>query len=333
MNKLSSTLLNYVSTTTNSPYDEREIIESRLATGSNNATAKELGIPRRSVDRAVKRVIKRAEESGVSVTVPNPKILCLDIETAPMLTYLWRLWIQGGVNHVMQESSTYILSWAAKWVGDSEVMSDALCYSPDYVPGMESDTYMLQGIWDLLDEADFVVAHNGDKFDIKHLNTQFLLAGFNPPAPYRQIDTLKMVKRTFAFDSNRLDYLLRKLFGRTKADSGGFETWRECILGNMDAWETLIRYNREDVEDLEDVYLTIRAWDKSHPSVATGEGRSGQPCCTVCGSENLRPTNRTAKSNVSRFPVLRCGDCGATVRTRTSDITPEERKGLLMKAR
>lgn len=331
--KMSSALLNFVSTNNKSPHDEEAIMRSRLRTGSNNATAKELGIPRRSVDRAVKRVMERALDEGVPITVPNPKILFIDIETAPMLTYLWRLWVQGGVNHVMQEHSVYIISWAAKWLGEDEVMSNALCYAEDYHPGMELDRGMLQGIWELLDEADFVVGHNGDKFDIKHLNTQFLLAGFHPPSPYRQIDTLKMVKRMFSFDSNRLDYLLRKLFGRTKEDVGGFETWRQCVLGNMEAWERMLHYNRQDVVDLEEVYLTIRAWDKSHPSVATGEGRNGEPCCTVCGSENVHDTGRTQQTNVSRFQVYRCGDCGTTVRGRSTLINPQERSKLLVKAK
>lgn len=113
MKRLSKNLLNFVSTS-----KERAIIEARLVTESNHQAAKLVGIPRRTVDRAVNRVINRAEEEGVgSSFVPESKILILDIETAPMLSYLWNLWPKGGINHQMVERPTYILSWAAKWLG------------------------------------------------------------------------------------------------------------------------------------------------------------------------------------------------------------------------
>lgn len=328
MKKLSRYLLNFVSTT-----KEAEIIEARLQEGSNNRAAQRLGIPRRTVDRAVNRVMKRAEEAGVSADIESAKILAIDIETAPLLSYLWSLWPNGGVNPQMVEAPSYVLSWAAKWIGGDEVFVDALCFDEDYEPGIEDDLRMLTGIWHLLDEADFVVGHNGDRFDIKRLNTRFLLAGLNPPSPYRQIDTLKMVKRCFAFDSNKLDYLLRQICGRAKGESGGFETWRRVMAGDMDAWDQLVRYNMQDVVDLEEVYLAIRSWDKSHPNVATAGAERLLPVCTTCGSENLIPTLKTSGTNASKFPLYQCGDCGTHVRGRKSVLTKEAKAALMMRAR
>lgn len=330
MKRLSKNLLNFVSTS-----KERAIIEARLVTESNHQAAKLVGIPRRTVDRAVNRVINRAEEEGVgSSFVPESKILILDIETAPMLSYLWNLWPKGGINHQMVERPTYILSWAAKWLGAEETLFDALCYNEDYSAGEENDRRMLEGIWRLLDDADFVVAHNGDRFDVKHLNTAFFMAGLRPPRPYRQIDTLKMVRRTFAFDSNRLDYLLTRLFGRTKMDAGGFETWRQCMLGNMEAWDTLVRYNIQDTLDVEELYLAIRGWDKGHPNITTNTGGSGARRCSTCGSENVVELPDAAVcTNVSRFSLYQCGDCGSHLRGRTNLLTQQDKETLLVKAR
>lgn len=325
--KYSKSITNYVSSD-----KERRVVLARLEHSSNKKTAAALGIPRRTVDRIMKRVEGRAEEHGESAALKEPRILVMDIETAPMLTYLWSLFQRGFVNHDMQERETYILSWAAKWVGDKEVMSDALCNAPDYKDGYEDDRYMLEGIWGLMDQADFVVAHNGDKFDIKRLNTAFLRAGFRPPAPYRQIDTLKMLKRCFAFDSNRLDYILRTLEGHGKVETGGFDTWRRCMQGDMTAWDKLVEYNEHDVLLLEQLYLRIRAWDKSHPSAAV-INPSNHRRCTVCSSENVEETNRHQYTNASAFKVYRCNDCGATMRARQSSLSPEQRENLLMKAR
>lgn len=330
MKTLSKALLSFTSTS-----KEADIIEARLSKTSNNSVARALDIPRRTVDRTVKRVIQRAEEAGVTPEIGRAKVLILDIETAPMLSYLWSLWPRGGINADMQESASYVLSWAAKWLGDDEVMADAICYNRGYSVGDEDDRRMLRGIWKLLDEADFVVAHNGDKFDIKRLNTAFLLAGLGPPRPYKQIDTLKMVKRAFAFDSNRLNYLLGALFGTSKAETGGFETWRQCILGNMEAWDTLIAYNKQDVTELERLYLEIRAWDKSHPSLSVMDPGAGGsiPACTTCSSENISPTGAYVYTNASRFEGYVCEDCGSQMRGRESKLSLAEKASLLVKAR
>ena len=274
-------------------------------------------------------MIDRAHEAGEDVGRTPPRILIMDIERAPMLSYLWSFW-QNGVSPDFQERPAYILSWAAKWLGETEVMSDALCYDKDYTPGKEDDSRMLEGMWNLLDACDFVVAHNGDNFDIKILNTAFLLNGMRPPSPYKTIDTLKIVKRTFKFDSNKLEYLLQTVFGYGKEDSGGFKTWRGCMQGDMDAWRTMIKYNEADVTRLEELYLEIRAWDRLHPSAATWGGASEVPTCTVCSSEDVEPTKKTVATGASVFPVWRCNECGHNMRGRTSLLTPKQKGALLL---
>ena len=309
---------------------EEKIAQARLAFASNNEASKFLRMNRRSVDRAMAKILNRAMEAGDSPNVGQPKILILDIETAPMAGYLWSLW-KPAFNTTMIDSHTYILSWAAKWVDSDEVLFDALCRNPDYKAGDETDTRMLQGIWELLDEADYIVAHNGDKFDIKKLNTRFLLNSFTPPVPYKQIDTLKICKRMFGFDSNKLDNLLKEMYGYGKDEVGGFDTWRGCMRGDMDSWDTLIEYNKADVTKLERLYLDMRAWDKLHPSAATHGGSAGKRVCTVCGSENVSATDRTYSTGVSQFRVYTCGDCGSHMRDRASMLTAEQRSNILVK--
>lgn len=322
--KISRSLLTYVDTE-----KEHRIIEARIVTTSNNEASKLIGIPRRTVDRAVNRVIERAMLEGFDASASQPKVLIMDIETAPMLAYLWSLW-QHGVSLNAMEHTSYVLCWAAKWLGDDEVMSDALCFDDDYEAGYEDDHRMIEGIWDLLDEADFVVAHNGDKFDIKRLNTRFVLAGMPRPNPYKSIDTLKIVKRCFAFDSNKLEHLLQEFFGYGKDDVGGMETWIACLKGDPYAWEKMISYNESDVTKLEELYLKIRHWDHLHPSAATNSQLRDVPVCTVCASTDIVATGHTVSTGVSVFNTHRCNDCGNVMRERSSIVSKSVKQSLLV---
>jgi hypothetical protein len=304
---------------------------ARITEGSNNKASDAIGdlATRRTVDRTVQRVMTRAVAEGYETPDDDPRILVIDIETAPIVGYLWSLW-QNNVALNQVESQSYILSWAAKWVGDDEVFNDCLYYQPMYEPGMENDYYMLEGIWNKLDEADFVVAHNGNKFDIKRLNTQFLLKEMPPPSPYKSIDTLQIAKRRFAFDSNKLDNLLNKVCGYGKTDAGGMETWIGCLKGDPASWEKLMSYNIDDVTMLEELYLKIRGWDSMHPSASLHNGTRGVPTCNVCKSENVEVTGKTYSTRVSVFPLWRCNDCGNNMRSRQSILTKDDRDVLLI---
>src|SRR5690606_41747736 len=75
----------------------------------------------------------------------------------------------------------------------------------------------------LLSAADAVIHFNGQRFDIPHLNREFVEAGLTPPSPYSQIDLLKVVKKNFRFPSNKLDYVTKKLGLDHKVQNGGHQ--------------------------------------------------------------------------------------------------------------
>lgn len=321
--RVNKELLNYVSTD-----NEKQIITDRLQTTSNRQTSERLGIPRRTVDRVVKRVTEAAEQGGAATN--GARVLVLDIETAPMLGYLWSMW-QNGISLNAIESQTYILSWAAKWVGQDTVHADALYYNPDYTAGTEDDTRMLEGIWKLLDEADFVVGHNSDAFDLKWLNSRFLLSGMQPYSPVRPIDTLKITKRNFKFNSNKLENLLQLMYGEGKMDAGGMPSWIGCIKGDKESWETMIEYNKFDVVQTERYYLDIRAWDKSHPNAAMHV--LGDHNCTACGSWKVEPVvGKYQYTNAAKYQLYRC-ECGHQMRSKTNLLDSATRKSMLVNAR
>jgi len=239
----------------------------------------------------------------------SAKILVLDIETAPNVVYTWGLWDQNvGLNQII--STTFIMCWAAKWVGEKKVhyFGGGLC--------AEEESRLVSPLWVLMDEADIVVAHNGDGFDIKHINAAFLRAGMAPPSPYKSIDTLKVAKNNFRFMSNKLEFLVSHLGLQHKIDTDGFELWTDCLAGDRKAWKKMREYNKNDVVILEQLYLLLRPYMKNHPNLAMYEGDDEMRCGT-CGSTNL--TNKGYYyTNLSKFTRHVCNDCGAQKRGRTN---------------
>lgn len=208
----------------------------------------------------------RKEFKSVAVTAKKgPRVLIYDIETAPLLGYCWSLWDNNiGLNQI--HSDWHVLSWAAKWMGEDDV------YYQDQrdVENVEDDKQLLQGIWKLLDECDFVITQNGKKFDQKKLNARFVIHGMKPPSTYRHIDVLQIAKSQFGFTSNKLQYMTETLCKKYKksghAKFSGFELWSECLRGNVEAWTEMENYNILDILSLEELYLIISPWDAKLPN-------------------------------------------------------------------
>ena len=244
------------------------------------------------------------------------KILLLDIETSPMTAYVWGIWDQNiSPNHIIDSSN--ILCWAAKWLDSDEVMFDSVHQS--------KAKEMLKGIHGLLDEADAVVHYNGTKFDIPTLNKEFLLFGYNPPSPYKQIDLLRVVRSQFRFPSNKLDYVSQRLGLGKKTEHAGMELWTKCMKGDKDAWKIMETYNVQDVVLLESLYRRLFSWIKHHPNHNLF---SDSPVCPTCAKPRLQKRG-TAISSVGTYQRYQCKACGSWSQATKSEKTHKaEVKGL-----
>ena len=256
------------------------------------------------------------------------KILLLDIETAPSLSYIWSLYTEVmSMDFVIDD--WYILCWSAKWLGEKELISSSLTDFPaTYKKDIQDDKEVMKKLWKLLDEADIMVAHNGKKFDRKKVNTRFMIHGMPPPSPYKIVDTLLIARAHFAFTSNKLGDLSVFLGLGKKVKTGGFELWKACLQGIESAWNKMIKYCKKDVILLEKVYLKLRAWDSLHPNMGIFEDGEIK-MCPKCGS-NVRKEGFTY-TNVSKFQRYQCKNkkCNAWSRDRTNLITKEKSKSLI----
>lgn len=258
----------------------------------------------------------------------NPKILVTDIETAPIEGYVWGLFDQNiGVEQIKAEWS--ILSYAAKWYGEKKMFyADTGGRGPKKV---RNDKILMQGLWDLLDEADIVVAQNGARFDVKKINARLVEHGFKPYSPVRVIDTLLVSKRYFGFTSNKLAWTGEHIAGIPKSlhrKFPGMEMWKECLKDNPAAWREMKKYNIIDVVACEGVYTKLRPWIKNHPNVTT-YGGGKVPACPTCGSINLQSRGYVTLQ-AGRYHRYHCQDCGAWPRERVSVLDRRSRSNLLV---
>lgn len=235
------------------------------------------------------------------------KILLLDIETAPNIAHVWGLWQQNVSLNQLQESS-YVMCWAAKWLGDDEVFFNSFV-------GV-SHKRMLAKIHKMLDEADAVIHYNGTKFDIPTLNKEFLKHKMSPPAPYKQIDLLRVARGQFRFPSNKLDYVASSLGLGSKHSHEGHSLWVKCMSKDKEAWEVMKQYNIQDVLILEKVYYALLPWIKNHPNINIYNGTTDK--CSNCGGSHI--TKRGfAYSTVGKFQRYQCQDCGTWSKARTKE--------------
>lgn len=222
----------------------------------------------------------------------KPKILLLDIETAPGTAYVWQLFDEN-VPLERLITPSRMLCWTAKWYGGSWHVADER-------GGREA---LLKPLHELLMEADAVVTYNGDRFDLPKINGEFVSVGLPPVPPIPSIDLFRTVKG-FGYQSGKLQFVAKHLGLGEKAETGGFELWAKCMAGDEKAWRKMLRYNKQDVALLEKLYTKLRPFIRAHPRLHK------KRTCPACGSSSIqrRGVRRTMASTVER---LNCQGCGS----------------------
>ena len=188
----------------------------------------------------------------------QPRELYLDIETSPNMAFLWSLRVPGGyVNSDMLVRDWFVISWAASWMDSKEVFSGVVTSRQ---AKNWDDSKILKPLWRLIDDADIVIGHNNDRFDLRKLNTRFLLHDYGVPRKYKTIDTLKVARKSFAFESNKLEFLNERLGNLPKHDMELADWMRICLDGDLRTLDRMVRYNIGDVKEGKRLYARLRDW-------------------------------------------------------------------------
>ena len=232
----------------------------------------------------------------------KPKVLFFDIETAPNLAYVWGKYEQDVIAF---KSEWHLLSFAYKWQGENKVHCVTMHNQKD-------DKKIAKKLRDLFDEADILIAHNGDAFDIKKARARFAFWGLKPPSQFATVDTCKVAKRYFNFNSNRLNDLGIYFKVGQKVKHTGFDLWLGCLKNNRASWALLEKYNKQDVILLEDVYNKLLPWMDRHPNMALLQHKNG---CPKCGSDKIVKDGIRANS-MTLQQQWKCKSCHGYFLTR-----------------
>jgi len=250
------------------------------------------------------------------------KIGMLDLETVPNEGYVWGLFRQNMAIGQMTASGRIIM-WAGKiWREPGVVMMDEIA------DGYEA---MIKGLHEYIQSCDIIVAHNGDKFDMRWANAEFARMGLEPPDPAKTVDTLKVSRKNFAFPSHKLDYLAQEFGLGAKLSTGGFELWTGWIAQEQAAINKMRSYCKHDVVLLERLYKYLRPWITNHPNMGAWLDPE-RPTCPTCGSTKVNKKG-TETTNSGTYQRYRCQSCRSPLRSKYLETSVEARRNMLRSSR
>jgi RNase P subunit RPR2 len=225
-----------------------------------------------------------------------------DIETSPNIVLSWRIGRKISIDHENLLHERAIICIGYKWEGQKR--AHTLSWGQ-----AQNDKPMLRRFLKEANRADELVAHWGDKFDLPWLRTRCIFHGLPALPSYKTIDTCKIAKRLFLFNSNRLDYIA-KFLGLNGKIHTEFDLWKAVVLRREPAaLRKMLAYCRQDVQLLEKVYarLSEYARPKTHVGVMRGLDKW---TCAHCGSRHIKANGMRITAMGTKQHEMRCRECG-----------------------
>jgi DNA polymerase elongation subunit (family B) len=236
------------------------------------------------------------------------RILSFDLEVSPAIG--WYYPPTWETNILEWEQRQKLMSFAWQWVYPdgtySKAESKCLYDMPGYKVDKQNDLLLSKELHNLLNEANILMGHNSDNFDIKMANYFFLMNKLGPVHRVQTIDTKKMAKM-FRMNNNTLNNVAKELGHEGKTKVKHADIWRECFVdGDKESWNLMCVYNERDVEETTLAYLDMRPFMHNHPNIARIAGLE-YVCPTCLSTEYKNDGHRyTGISKIRRFVCSRC---------------------------
>jgi hypothetical protein len=233
--------------------------------------------------------------------VKTPKILYVDIETSPNLGFFWRPGYRVNITHDNIVEERAICCACYKWGHKDKVHT--LKWSAN-----KCDKKLLKRLSKVLLEADSIVAHNGDRFDIKWINGKIMYHRLNPLGELPTEDTLKQSRKHFNLNSHRLDYIGKFLQIGEKIHTGGFNLWKRVTWNNdRKALQNMVDYCIGDIILLQNAHEEMLPYikPKHHVGIMSGGSRND---CPACGHDKVTK-NGVYTSRIGRYQKYKCQSC------------------------
>jgi uncharacterized protein YprB with RNaseH-like and TPR domain len=233
----------------------------------------------------------------------NKRRLFFDIETSPNVVLSWRTGYKLSIPHdnILEERAIICICW--KWEGEDEVHS--LTWDKRHC-----DKRMLREFTDIINSADEAIGHNSDRYDLKWLKTRCLFHRIPMYPSYVTLDTLKVARNQFLFNSNKLDYIAKFLGFGGKMETGGFDLWKAIVLDRCrESLTKMVEYCKKDVILLEKVYQELRTYTPHKFNYAVAYGGEKQDCPNCESTRVIVSKTRTSATGIIKRQ-MQCRDCG-----------------------
>jgi len=240
----------------------------------------------------------------------EPIIYSWDIENLYAKARIWRSGQQYVTTEQIFEHSTMLCA-SYKRLGEDKIHTISIGDNKRrFERNPRDDKHLVTKLHGILSEADLLIHHNGDSFDLPIFKTRALIHGLPPLPPIKTVDTLKVARKEFGFDSNKLGELAKRLGIPLKADIG-IAVWEAIDAGDIKAMRKMERYNVQDVVVQEAVYKKLLPSITNHPNMALLTGAT-VPVCPNCGSIHIqkRGSKRYHATTLS-YQQYSCMTCGS----------------------
>jgi DNA polymerase elongation subunit (family B)/predicted RNA-binding Zn-ribbon protein involved in translation (DUF1610 family) len=245
----------------------------------------------------------------------GPNVLLYDIETSLELVSVFDLQHNDYIDPSSIVLERHLVSVAWKLLDAPKVHAVSLLDNQKlFERDPHNDKHVLEVFSKVLMEADVVVGHNSDAFDMKFIETRMLHHNMDPLPPITSLDTYKAAKARFRFNSNKLTYLGSFLgVGKKMETSHGL--WMKVLNGDKKAIKEMVEYNKEDVRLLERVFKKLQPYMANH----INRELYGEVGCPRCGSNHIqsRGVHRAISNTYQRFQCQECHGWFREVKAKT----------------
>jgi DNA polymerase III epsilon subunit-like protein len=244
----------------------------------------------------------------------KPKILVYDIETNLNKVLVFNT---KDIKYIPPEAiikNTSVLTIAYKWLDDADSKTKVISVGHNKVKYRKDpydDTEVLSKFLPILEEADYLLAHYGDKFDMKYLAGRYFLNQLAPFPIVQTVDTCLLSKRHFKINSNKLDYIASQL-GIGRKSPMCLNDWIGCTNSCTESIKKMEKYNIQDVLLLQEVFHKMLPYVQT--KINLNHFSDSKHVCPQCGSMQLEKRgfyyNKATKKQ--RLKCKKCNHWSAT---------------------
>ena len=299
-----------------------------------------LGIPRTSIQYFLKKRIANVEEfvNEQYLELPEtyidkvennqPKICYLDIEKSFNISGHFGAWSQN-LRQEAKFRESHILSYCYAFNDDVDIKGSIIPakeLKEDFVNCLVQgkvhttvDELLVLELWALFNNSDVIVAYNGRGFDVKEIQARFLMYGLPPTSPVKVIDPLLIVKDKFRLPFKSLKYVAEFLGVTQKLENSGNDLWKKATIGDEEALQEMLEYNKGDIITLREVYKKLQGWGNSGTNLALYNA-DHDALCTNCGSDDISSIEGKYTYTAQRkYSLYRCNSCKAVLRSNRKE--------------